>query len=369
MSGKQSESPRRPHIADDLVDQLDESVREQVELSGGILDDETIESITHAIAKNAELQEQANKKVKETVGPAKAFLEQLSSFTDGVRTTLELPSRLLPKTPQLPGRPEGIPIGARAYTVGCVDDLWHAKPSPERPYPVVLIHGTISSKNAWQNLVLTLRDQGYVVFAPDYGMHGTQDVLDSAADIDAYLTQVLAATGAEKLDIVAHSQGGLIARYWINEMGGADKVHHLVTLSAPHHGTTVRGLLAEVLTANETTARVAESVVTRFMGPAGMQQVVGSPLIETMTTGPETRPGIRYSCLATRNDTTVVPFETAFLEADADGGADPDTAAPARVWNAFVQDHRVGRVRHDEMPANEQVQELVAKILTEGLSD
>ncbi|MDN6282952.1 MAG: hypothetical protein L0J64_08565, partial [Corynebacterium sp.] len=81
MSGKQSESPRRPHIADDLVDQLDESVREQVELSGGFLDDETIESITHAIAANAELQEQANKKVKETVGPTKALRDQRSSFT------------------------------------------------------------------------------------------------------------------------------------------------------------------------------------------------------------------------------------------------------------------------------------------------
>ncbi|HIW92727.1 MAG TPA: alpha/beta fold hydrolase [Candidatus Corynebacterium avicola] len=366
--GKKDESPRRPRIADDLLEQLGENVREQVELTGDVLDDETIDSITQAIAESSDILDQQNQKERETQGPAKSFLEQLSNFTDGVRNTLELPSRLLPKTPQLPGRPEGMPIGARAYTVGCVDDLWHAKPSPERPYPVVLIHGTISAKNQWQNLVLTLREQGYAVFAPDYGMHGTQDVLESATDIDAYLKQVLSATGAEKLDIVGHSQGGLIARYWINEMGGADKVHHLVTLSSPHHGTTVRGLLADVLTANEATARVAESVVTRFMGPAGMQQVVGSPLITTMTTGPETRPGIRYSCLATRNDTTVVPFETAFLKADSDADADSDSS-PARVWNAFVQDHGVGRVRHDEMPANEQVQELVVRILEEGLSD
>ncbi|OLT50113.1 hypothetical protein BJF89_11735 [Corynebacterium sp. CNJ-954] len=258
-----------------------------------------------------------------------------------------------------------MPIGARQYTVGFVDDLWHARPTDERPYPVVLLHGTISSKNAWQNLVVSLRDRGWVVFAPDYGIHGTQDVLTSARDIAAYLDQVFAATGAEKIDIVGHSQGGLLARYWINEMGGADRIHHLVSLSAPHHGTTVRGLLASVITASETTVRVAEAVVSKMMGPAGMQQVVGAPLIETMTTGPETRPGIRYSCLATRNDTTVVPFETAFLTPDSGDGP----GGPARVWNAFLQDHGVSRVRHDEMPAHPEVQDLVVKILEEGLRD
>jgi triacylglycerol lipase len=358
-----SEKTGRPHLPEDLLEQIQGQLQDQLKDDG--LDDDTIESITKAVATTAEIQEKESRETRETDGPAKTLLAQLSNFTDGVRNTLEFPSRLLPKTPQLPGRTEGLPIGARGYTVGCVDDLWHARPDTEHPYPVVLLHGTISSKNAWQNLVITLRDEGYAVFAPDYGMHGTQDVLDSARDIAAYLDQVQDVTGAEKLDIVGHSQGGLIARYWINEMGGDERVHHLVTLSAPHHGTTVRGMLADVLTANEATARVAESVVTRMMGPAGMQQVVGSPLIETMTSGPDTRPGIRYSCLATRNDTTVVPFETAFLDEDSGDGE----GGPARVWNAFVQDHGVGRVRHDELPAHPKVQELVARILTEGLSN
>lgn len=325
---------------------------------------EEIESIAKAIAE-AESEAQQVQQEQFQEAPGKTILNQLSQFTDGVRNTLEFPSRLLPRTPQLPGGTTTLPIGARQYTVGFVDDLWHARPTDERPYPVVLLHGTISSKNVWQNLVVSLRDKGWVVFAPDYGIHGTQDVLASARDIAAYLDQVLAATGAEKLDIVGHSQGGLLARYWINEMGGADKTHHLVSLSSPHHGTTVRGLLASVITASETTVRVAEAVVSKMMGPAGMQQVVGSPLIETMTTGPETRPGIRYSCLATRNDTTVVPFETTFLEPDSGDGP----GGPARVWNAFLQDHGVSRVRHDEMPAHPEVQDLVVKILEEGLSD
>lgn len=336
--------------------------------------EEDLEAIAKAIG-DAEDELQREHREKDSERPAKALFNQLAQLTDGVRNTLEFPSRLLPRTPQIPERPgdegktETLPIGARQYTVGFVDDLWHARPTEERPYPVVLLHGTISSKNAWQNLVISLRDRGWVVFAPDYGVHGTQDVLTSAKDVGAYLEQVLAATGAEKIDIVGHSQGGLIGRYWINEMGGADRVHHLVTLSSPHHGTTVRGLLASVITASETTAKVAEAVVSKMMGPAGLQQVVGSPLVETMTTAPETRAGIRYSCLATRNDTTVLPAETAFLEPDSSDGASDSDTGPARVWNAFLQDHGVGRVRHDEIPAHPEVQDLVVRILEEGLRD
>lgn len=326
-----------------------------------------IESIAKAIAESeAEAQREQQDQHHDTRG--KMILNQLSQLTDGVRNTLDLPSRLLPRAPQIPGpegRSETLPIGARQYTVGFVDDLWHARPTAEHPYPVILLHGTISSKNAWQNLVLSLRNRGWAVFAPDYGLHGTQDVLTSAKDVAAYIEQVMAATGAEKIDIVGHSQGGLIARYWINEMGGAEHVHHLVTLSSPHHGTTVRGLLASVITASEATAKVAETVVTKMMGPAGLQQVVGSPLVTTMSTAPETRARIRYSCLATRNDTTVLPAETAFLDSDSGDGE----GGPARVWNAFLQDHGVGRVRHDEIPAHPEVQDLVVKILEEGLSD
>lgn len=101
---------------------------------------------------------------------------------------------------------------------------------------MVLIHGTISSKNVWQNLVARLRDDGFVVFCPDYGVHGTQDIPTSAQDVGAYIEQVLSATGADQVDIVGHSQGGLLARYWINELEGEDHVHHLITLGSPTTG-------------------------------------------------------------------------------------------------------------------------------------
>lgn len=263
--------------------------------------------------------------------------------------------------PQLRKDTNAVPLGARQVSHGYVDDLWQARPPLHRPYPVVLIHGTISSKNVWQNLVLQLRADDFVVFCPDYGMHGTQDIPTSAADVGAYIEQVLYATGAEQVDLVGHSQGGLLARYWINELEGEDYVHHLVTLGSPHHGTTLLGMLGGLLT-SETTQRMAASTVRRIFGPAGMQQVMGSPLLETLAASPDTRPDILYSCFATLNDSTVVPHDQAFLQ-----GEGLRTDGSPRVRNSYIQDVGIARCRHEEMPSNPLVQALVHQTLVEAL--
>ena len=263
-----------------------------------------------------------------------------------------------PALPQLRGAIPNPPLGARQVSHGYADDLWQARPTLDRPYPVVLVHGTISSKNVWQNLVLRLREDDFVVFSPDYGVHGTQDIPTSAQDIGAYIEQVLSATGAEAVDIVGHSQGGLLARYWINELGGEDYVHHLISLGAPHHGTTLLGMLGNLLT-SETSQRMAAATIRRVFGAAGMQQVMGSPVLETLAASPDTRPLIRYTNFATRNDSTVVPHENAFLSTE-----DSDL-----VKNIFVQDVGVGKCKHEELPSNPDIQELVHEALLNGLQE
>lgn len=287
-----------------------------------------------------------------------SWSEQLASFSDGLRNTLGFTSRLVKLAPHPAGQ-DAVPVGARQSFAGYVDDLWWARPDAWRPYPVVLIHGTISSKTVWQDLVTLLRDDGFVVFAPDYGHHGTAEFRQSARDVAAYIDQVLAATGAAKVDIVGHSQGGLLARYLVNELGFADRVHHLVTLSAPHHGTTTNAQLASLITANGLAAKVAEQTVVRLMGVAGMQQVVGSPLLRDIASSPEIRPGVRYTCLVTKVDTTVVPPESGFLG--------PDTGEDATVTNEYVQDLGAGRVLHNDMPSDADVQRIVHEKLVEGL--
>ncbi|MGV0408189.1 esterase/lipase family protein [Corynebacterium resistens] len=289
----------------------------------------------------------------------------LSRLSEGVASTgrflYDIPGNLgvtRPALPQLRGAIPDPPLGARQVSHGYADDLWQARPTLNRPYPVILIHGTISSKNVWQNLVLRLRNDDFVVFSPDYGVHGTQDIPTSAQDIGAYIEQVLSATGAEAVDIVGHSQGGLLARYWINELGGEDYVHHLISLGSPHHGTTLLGMLGNLLT-SETTQRMAAATIRRVFGAAGMQQVIGSPVLETLAASADTRPLIRYTNYATRNDSTVVPHENAFLSTE-----DSDL-----VENIFVQDVGVGKCRHEEMPSNPAIQELVHEKLLQALRD
>lgn len=323
---------------------------------------------------------------------ARGWLSRLGSgMASGISSTgrflWDIPGRMSrPQMPQLRGAIPDPPLGARQVSPGYADDLWQARPTIDRPYPVILIHGTISSKNVWQNLVLRLRDDDFVVFSPDYGVHGTQDIPTSASDIGAYIEQVLAATGAEAVDIVGHSQGGLLARYWINELGGEDYVHHLITLGAPHQGTTLMGMLGSMLT-TDMSQRVAAATIRRVFGAAGMQQVIGSPLLETLAASPETRNHIRYTCYATRNDATVVPHENAFLgdrkpTVPSDHGADAtENGSPAAadeagadtgeaiITNYFLQDLGVSKCKHEELPTNPDVQDIVHLALLDGLGE
>lgn len=291
-----------------------------------------------------------------------------SGVASGVATTSkfiwDIPGNLSnisfsrPQLPQLRGAIPDPPLGARHVSPGYAEDLWQARPTLDRPYPVILIHGTISSKNVWQNLVLRLRGDDFVVFCPDYGVHGTQDIPTSATDVGAYIEQVLSATGAEQVDIVGHSQGGLLARYWINELGGEDYVHHLITLGSPHHGTTLLGMLGTLLT-SDMSQRMAAATIRRVFGASGMQQIIGSPVLETLAASADTRPHIRYSCFATRNDSTVVPLENAFLD-DTDNNL---------LRNHYLQDIGVAKVKHEFLPSNPAVQEVVHQALLEGLEE
>jgi pimeloyl-ACP methyl ester carboxylesterase len=119
---------------------------------------------------------------------------------------------------------------------------WSCKPTAAHPYPVVLVHQTASTAELnWIDLSPYLKNQGYCVFALTYGVDpsvspvigGIADLDQSAAQVAAFVNQVLAATGASKVDMVGHSQGGVISREFIQELGGANEVNTMVLLASP----------------------------------------------------------------------------------------------------------------------------------------
>jgi pimeloyl-ACP methyl ester carboxylesterase len=65
----------------------------------------------------------------------------------------------------------------------------------------------------------------------------TGDVRVAAAQLAEEVEAIVAETGYERIHVVGHSMGGLIARYYVTRLGGDERVHTLVTLGSPHHGT------------------------------------------------------------------------------------------------------------------------------------
>src|SRR6201986_3605275 len=110
---------------------------------------------------------------------------------------------------------------------------WSSKPSAAHPVPVILVHGTFADmSDSWQALSPLLYDNGYCVFALNYGsynesgslgVYATGDIAESAQELSTFVDKVLAATGANKVDLVGHSQGGMMPRYYIKFLGGASK--------------------------------------------------------------------------------------------------------------------------------------------------
>jgi triacylglycerol esterase/lipase EstA (alpha/beta hydrolase family) len=205
---------------------------------------------------------------------------------------------------------------AHAAAVSSGWNDYSCKPSPRHPRPVVLVHGTFGNgTDNWLGLAPYLVARGYCVFSLDYGQlpgvplfHGLGPIADSAGQLSAYVDRVLAATGAAKADIVGHSQGGMMPRYYLKFLGGAAKVDALVGIAPDNHGTTLSGL-ANLLPYFPGAADIVNGVL-----PQGLtDQMAGSAFLAKLNAGGDTVPGVRYTVIATRYDEVVTPYTSQFL--------------------------------------------------------
>jgi triacylglycerol esterase/lipase EstA (alpha/beta hydrolase family) len=191
------------------------------------------------------------------------------------------------------------------------------KPSAAHPRPVILVHGTFADmSDSWQALSPLLYDHGYCVFALNYGsyagsgslgIYGTGSIPQSAEQLSAFVNQVLAATGASQVDLVGHSQGGMMPRYYMKYLGGAAKVHTLVGLAPSNHGTTLLGLATLAGYFPGATALLG------VLCPACEQQTAGSSFISGLNSGGDTLAGVSYTVIESSYDEVVTPYTSAFL--------------------------------------------------------
>ncbi|MFD6415139.1 esterase/lipase family protein [Streptomyces sp. NPDC060194] len=195
------------------------------------------------------------------------------------------PSGLLPErlpAPR-PHRPED-----RTDTPGT-----HRLPTDTADRPVVLLHGFVDNRSVFVLLRRTLAVPGRRRIESLNYSPLTRDIRTAAGLLGRHIEGVCARTGRDEVDIVGHSLGGLIARYYVQRLGGDRRVRTLVTLGTPHGGTNAAPLLNAHPIVRQ--MRPDSDVVEELRGPA---------------------PGCRtrFVCFWSDMDHVMAPVETAALD-------------------------------------------------------
>ncbi|MFE3192421.1 esterase/lipase family protein [Nocardia sp. NPDC059240] len=211
-------------------------------------------------------------------------------------------------------------------TAGTLEPTLDCTPDPEQPNPVVILGGfgavgdiraTLEKQMA--GITGGIRGIGGCPFIFGYGIIGPMQaaapVSESAGQLRDFVAKVRAATGAAKVDIVAHSSGALIANYYLKFLHGGSSVDRAVYLAPVTKGTTAATLiggldlpgspegLAGVL--NDATNPLRDTV---FRGVRGaLDCLAGSTVTTELLAGGVTVPEVSYSVLATRGDQVLTP--------------------------------------------------------------
>jgi pimeloyl-ACP methyl ester carboxylesterase len=162
-------------------------------------------------------------------------------------------------------------------------------PTPSRP--IILLHGLFQSRTCWVWLKLALRRKGfaalYTLKLPPW-----KDVESLTEDLAKRVDELRHATGLQKVHLIGHSMGGIIARNYLQIRGGSDKVDCCVLLATPNQGSKLAPF---------------------SLSPLGCLMMPGSAFLQRLAAAalPD---NARIITIYSRHDNIVVPFENARLE-------------------------------------------------------
>jgi triacylglycerol lipase len=144
--------------------------------------------------------------------------------------------------------------------------------------PVVLVHGLVDNRSVFTVMRRSLRRRGFAQVCTWNYSPLLRDVESAAAALDAHIERICQETGHDRVHVVGHSLGGLVARYLVQRLDGDRRVESLVTLGTPHGGTRW--------------AQVLPTPLVRQLRP-------GSPLLQELA---EPAPGCRTRITAVYSD-------------------------------------------------------------------
>lgn len=183
-----------------------------------------------------------------------------------------------------------------------------AAASQVSPDPVVIVAGTSANQPLadvfYAPMAERLRRDGFRPFIFGLPGGGLGDIADTSSVLAAFVDSVRTQTGAARVDLVGHSQGGLVGRYFVKNLGGAAAVDSLVSLGAPHYGTALANLAAFFGLGD-------------CLGVTACQQMArGSDFLNALNAGDDTIGNVSYTNIVTVFDEIVVPYRTGHLSND-----------------------------------------------------
>ncbi|MEU7845583.1 alpha/beta fold hydrolase [Micromonospora sp. NPDC049114] len=161
--------------------------------------------------------------------------------------------------------------------------------------PVIVVGGLSGVAVAYEPIAARLRADGYRTFIYQLPGLGLGDIPASARAFAGFVEQVRASTGAATVDLVAHSEGGLVSRYYLKRLGGTASVGRYVSLGTPQYGTYVANIVAFLGLGS------CAGVV------ACQQMTIGSAFLADLNAGDDTPGSVRYTTVRTLQDELVRP--------------------------------------------------------------
>lgn len=235
-----------------------------------------------------------------------------------------------------------VALAAAGIIVALVAVLRPAKHPPPvsqaTPGPVILVPGYGGSTTGLEKLAVVLRDHGKDAQVLRLAGDGRGDLDAQAKVLGSAVRAALDRTHAKSVDVIGYSAGGVVARLWVRDRGGAQLARRVITLGSPHHGTETAGLAASVLPG---------------ACPTACQQLTAdSTLLARLNAGDETPTGPTYVSIWTTRDDVVLP---------------PESASLSGALDITVQSICAGdQVRHSGLPTDSNVAAMVVSELAAG---
>ncbi|MEU8985780.1 alpha/beta fold hydrolase [Streptomyces sp. NPDC048558] len=161
--------------------------------------------------------------------------------------------------------------------------------------PVVFVHGLSSSASSWDDWAGYFRADGYTAAELDaWSYDWAQSNATTAQQLGTEIRNVLARTGASKVDLVVHSLGALSSRYYLKNLGGTSYVDDFVSTAGVNHGTSTASWCAWLYT-------------------SCAEMNTGSSFLTALNSGDETPGSVSYASYWSNCDEALTPDTTAIL--------------------------------------------------------